>query len=167
MRFAYADPPYLGWAEKFYGDPTYDSLEAHRLLVERLCSEFDGWAMSLYSNSLHQILPLCPTDTRIAAWVKPWAPFRPGVSPGYLWEPVLFRGARTARQRPKGVKTVRDWLSCNSATKKGLRGAKPDAFCSWLLDLLGVQDGDSVEDLFPGTGTMGRVAASRLAGATA
>lgn len=43
--------------------------------------------------------------------------------------------------------------------KKGLVGAKPEAVCRWILDLLNVQSGDEVVDLFPGTGIMGRVAA--------
>lgn len=40
--------------------------------------------------------------------------------------------------------------------RRGLTGAKPERFCRWVLDLLGV-DGDTVEDLFPGTGVMSRV----------
>lgn len=53
MRFAYADPPYLGCGKKLYGDrheqaADWDDPERHRQLVEQLCDEFkDGWAMSL------------------------------------------------------------------------------------------------------------------------
>ena len=41
MRFAYADPPYLGVAEKFYGHlhdraADYDDPETHRALIERV-----------------------------------------------------------------------------------------------------------------------------------
>jgi len=45
MRFAYADPPYLGLGVSFYGPEAaiYDTLDGHRQLVERL-SAFDGWA---------------------------------------------------------------------------------------------------------------------------
>jgi len=35
--------------------------------------------------------------------------------------------------------------------RKGLPGAKPDAFNDWLLDLLGYETGDELHDLFPGT----------------
>jgi hypothetical protein len=45
--------------------------------------------------------------------------------------------------------------------KRGLTGAKPEAFCEWVLDLLNVQGGDEVKDLFPGTGVMGSVATVR------
>jgi hypothetical protein len=41
--------------------------------------------------------------------------------------------------------------------KRGLTGAKPAAFVSWLHVLLGWQPGDELVDLFPGTGVVGRV----------
>lgn len=47
--------------------------------------------------------------------------------------------------------------------RKGLTGAKPETVCGWVLDLLNVQPGDTVDDLFPGTGVMGRVVADRQA----
>jgi hypothetical protein len=50
---------------------------------------------------------------------------------------------------------VRDWLSCARHMRKGLPGAKPDAFNRWVLDLLGYDAGlDEIDDLFPGTGGM-------------
>jgi hypothetical protein len=154
MRFAYADPPYIGYAKSFYGDPTYDSLDAHRDLVARLVADFpDGWVMSLYSNALKIILPLCPSDVRIGAWVKPFAPFRPGINPGYLWEPVIFRGGRKRRRTER---TVRDWVSSSSALKKGFRGAKPEAFAFWVFALMGASPDDEFVDLFPGSGAIGR-----------
>lgn len=36
--------------------------------------------------------------------------------------------------------------------KKGVHGAKPPEFCDWVLNLLGYQQGDIVDDLFPGSG---------------
>jgi hypothetical protein len=33
-------------------------------------------------------------------------------------------------------------------------GAKPDGFNRWILELLGFQEGDELDDLFPGTGGM-------------
>ena len=72
LRFAYADPPYYGLAVKFYGHlhpeaAEYDKLETHAALIERLNSEYDGWAMSLHERSLRYILPLCPPDARVMA----------------------------------------------------------------------------------------------------
>lgn len=158
MRFAYADPPYFGLAEKFYGKmhpeaAAYDRIETHAALIERLSAEFDGWAMSLQSPALKHILPLCPEDTRVGAWVKPFASYKPGNNPGYCWEPVLFRGAR---KRSRSEETVRDFTSCNIAMQRGLKGAKPDGFSFWIFSLLGVRPEDSFSDLFPGSGSVGR-----------
>lgn len=163
MKLAYADPPYFGYG-KFYDEHhpesrVWDHIEPHRDLVNRLCTEFsDGWAMSLTSGNLHDILPLCPHDARVAAWVKPFASFKKNVSPAYTWEPVIFM--RT-RKHDVTKPTVRDFLAQGITLKRGLIGAKPEKFCSWVLDLIGWQPGDEVEDVFPGTGVMGRVVAAR------
>lgn len=159
MRFAFADPPYLGcgalYAEHHPEALTWDSPDAHRALIERLCLDFpDGWAMCASSPSLRIILPMCPVDVRVAAWVKPFCAFKANVNPAYAWEPVIYRGGRRgSRERP----TVRDWFSKEITLKRGLVGAKPEAFCRWVLDLLGYEPRDEVVDLFPGTGIMGRV----------
>lgn len=160
MKFAYADPPYLGMGKKFYGSlhaeaHVWDSIDAHRDLIERLCDEFaDGWAMSLSSTTLHTILPLCPADVRVCSWVKPFASFKPGVGVAYAWEPVIVSGGR---KRPRGGTTVRDWISEGITLQKGLTGAKPERFCRWILSVLNAEPGDEVVDLFPGTGVMGEV----------
>ena len=152
MKFAYADPPYLGCAEKLYGDPTYDDPEAHRMLIERLCSDFqDGWAMSLHEPSLRVILPMCPDDCRTSPWVKPFASFKPGVGVAYAWEPVIWRGGR---RRTREQETVRDWCSANITLQRGLTGAKPRDFCVWLFSVLNIQPGDELVDIFPGTGAV-------------
>lgn len=166
MRFAYADPPYLGQGAKHYADHPkawiWDSPQAHFDLISRLVGEFpDGWALSASSPSLRTLLPHCPEDTRIGAWVKPFHAFKKGVRPAYAWEPVLFRGGRNTNPPapPKGGKAItpRDWVSANITLKKGLPGAKPPEFCRWVLDLLGFQEGDELVDLFPGTGVMDAV----------
>jgi DNA modification methylase len=41
-----------------------------------------------------------------------------------------------------------------SGEARGLKGMKSRAFCSWILEMLGYQEGDVIDDLFPGTGTM-------------
>jgi hypothetical protein len=154
VRFAYADPPYLGCAQSLYDDRTYDDPAAHRLLVQRLCAEYpQGWAMSCSSPSLKTILPMCPTDCRIGAWVKPFASFKPNVNPAYAWEPVIFRGGRS---RDRTEDTVRDWHSEEITLRRGLPGAKPPGFAQWIVQLLGadVRKGDTIDDLFPGSGAM-------------
>ncbi len=155
MRFAYADPPYLGCGKLYaahhpeamdWNDP-----ETHRRLVERLCADYpDGWAMSCHTPSLRVLLPFTPADCRIGSWVKPFAVFKPNVNPAYAWEPVIFRGGR---KRDRTQPTARDWHSENITLKKGLPGAKPPKFADWILALLGVDfaQGDTIDDLFPGT----------------
>lgn len=151
MRFAYADPPYLGCAEKYYGDPTYDRIEAHADLIGRLSRDFDGWALSLNEPTLRQILPLCPNDARVMAWVKPFASFKPNVNPAYAWEPVIVWGGRPFTREQD---TVRDWVACNITLRRGFVGAKPEAFCWWLFDVLNMRADDDFEDVFPGSGAV-------------
>jgi len=157
MKFAYADPPYFGVAAKFYGHlhaeaAVYDTLDGHKALIERLCDEYaDGWGLSMTSGNLHDILPLCPREARIMPWVKPFASFKPGVGVAYAWEPVIVMGGR---RRTREQATVRDWCAVNITLKRGFTGAKPADFVFWLLDVLNVQEGDTVDDLFPGSGAV-------------
>ena len=144
MRVAYADPPYVGQAKKHYKSEEVD----HVALIAQL-GEYDGWALSASSPSLRYLLPMCPENVRVAAWVKPFCSFKPNVNPAYAWEPVIFVPARSGR---RDIPTVRDWVSTNITLKKGLAGAKPVAFCNWLFTLLGMEGGDEFIDMFPGTG---------------
>jgi hypothetical protein len=150
VRFAYADPPYIGQAKRYVERTEVD----HAELIERLCKDFDGWALSCSSPSLQQILALCPPDVRVMAWVKPFASFKPNVGVAYAWEPVIVRGGR---KRTREQATVRDWVSVPITLRKGLVGAKPPEFVRWLLEVLNVQQGDTLIDLYPGTGIVGVV----------
>ncbi len=159
MRLAFADPPYLGCCN-YYGhrheEPygCWDDLHTHRELFLRL-REFDGWAYCMTSTTLRAILPLAPDGVRVASWVKPFAAFKRNVRIAYTWEPVLFV---PGRDRSKdGAPVGRDHLSESITLKRGLTGAKPERFCQWVLGLLGYVEGDELTDLFPGTGSMGRV----------
>lgn len=152
MRFAYADPPYLGQARRHYGP---DAREVnHRVLLGTLVREFpDGWALSCSSPSLGTLLALCPPDVRVLAWVKPFCRFKPNVGVAYAWEPVIVRGGR---RRTRTQPTVRDWLAASATRRTGVVGAKPEAFCRWLLEVLNAQAGDELVDMFPGTGVVTR-----------
>jgi len=156
MRIAYADPPYLGSAAKHYADKhedaaDFDTLEAHADLIQRL-QAFDGWALSMTSGNLRDLLPLCPPDVRVMAWVKPFASFKPNVNPAYAWEPIVVKPARAlGRDRD----TARDWVSANITLQTGMPGAKPLDFCIWLFEVLGLEAGDEFADLFPGSGAVG------------
>ena len=153
MKAAYADPPYLGCGQKLYGKhhpdaAKWDAPEAHAELAAQLEANFDAWALRCSTPSLQILLPLMPKGIRIAAWVKPFAIFKPGVGVAYAWEPVIFReGRKRTRQQP----TARDWVSANITLRKGLTGAKPAAFSAWLFDLLTLEPEDEFSDIFPGT----------------
>lgn len=162
MRFAYADPPYIGQARRHYNCEEID----HKKLIGNLIERYpDGWALSLSSPTLKTILPMCPDDVRIGAWVKSFCAFKRGVRPAYAWEPVIFRGGRNKKPPvpEKGGKqiTPKDFIIEPITMKKGLTGAKPEKVCAWILDLLNVREGDVIRDLFPGTEVMGRVAVGR------
>lgn len=159
MRLAYADPPYLGQGAKHYRNEhpdaaAWDTEAEHRGLINLLVNTYDGWALSASSPSLHVLLPMCPPEARIAAWVKPFAAFKVGVNPAYAWEPVIFVPA--PRKHDRSRPTTRDWFSHSITLKKGLTGAKPEAFCRWIFDLLRAEPEDTLVDLFPGTGIVGR-----------
>lgn len=155
MRIAIADPPYVGQSAKHYRDhPDYAGEVDHEALIARLMADFPGgWALCCSSPSLRYLLPLCPEDVRVLAWVKPFASFKPGVNPAYAWEPVIVRGGR---KRTRDQETVRDWLAANITLKRGVSGAKPEAFCFWLFEVLGMQPQDEMADLFPGSGAVTR-----------
>lgn len=154
MRVAYADPPYMGQSAKHYRNhPDYAGEVDHEELIDRLVRDYpDGWALSCSSPSLKDILPMCPGDVRVMAWVKPFAIFKPNVNPGYCWEPVIVRGGRQKRDRTEP--TVRDWVSANVTLRRGLSGVKPTEFCYWLFAVMGLQRGDTFDDLFPGSGAV-------------
>lgn len=163
MKFAYADPPYLGCSsfyKKLHPEAMiWDDPETHRAFIDRLYDEYpDGWALSLHVPSLHTMLGFLRPGHRICAWVKPFASFKPNVMRAWTWEPVILVGGRPI---PKKTKTWRDHIACNIALKKGLVGAKPRAVCDWILDGLNFQPGDTLDDLFPGTGIMGEAVAAR------
>lgn len=153
---AYADPPYYGCGKRYYSDHpecgVWDIKQTHLDLISRLREEFpDGWALSCNSKDLHWLLPACPENSRIGAWVKPFASgYKPGIRIAYSWEPVIWTGGR--RKHAKGEPVFRDSLIANATKMTGLIGAKPSTFNRWVVDLLGLDAGDRLIDLFPGTG---------------
>ena len=89
------------------------------------------------------------------AWVKPFAVFKRNVPVAYAWEPVLVQACRkpivSGRVRP-----LRDWYSAPAELVPGFAGAKPEAVCKWLFEVMGCEPDDNLEDLYPGTGAVGR-----------
>ena len=163
MRFAYADPPYLGCCNLYghrHEEPwgCWDDAETHGRLLHYLDDTFDGWAYSATSVSLPAVLQWTLMDgARIASWVKPFAAFKANVRIAYTWEPVIFKPGRDSSK--DGAPVGRDHLSEPITMRKGLTGAKTERFCRWIADLLGYVEGDEMVDIFPGTGIMGRTLA--------
>lgn len=170
MKFAYADPPYLGQGHLYpehalAGD--WNDPETHRQLIERLQDQYpDGWALSLSTPSLRILAPMMPEDIRWASWSKPFAVFKPNVNPAYTWEPVAFRGGR---KRDRTKETVKDHHIEVITLKRGVVGAKPPGFAAWIPQLLGadVRENDTITDLFHGSGAMLGVWRSGLYGRAA
>jgi hypothetical protein len=162
MRFAYADPPYLGNGKKRYGEhpeaAIWDDKQAHVELVNQLVAEFpDGWALSCNPADLRWLLPVCPEEVRVAAWTKTFHQIR-HVHVQYAWEPLLFMGGR---HDPAHKPMTRDWHSCVATRKKGTIGSKPDSFNNWVLEILGFDPArDELVDMFPGSGGMTRLVAT-------
>jgi hypothetical protein len=153
MRYAYADPPYPGMAHKYYGTSEVN----HEILIGTLVRDYpDGWALSTAASTLQEVLVLCPAGVRVCAWIK--GP-RHGESwrPRSAWEPlIVFRG------RPRRLDVGE--YSCDTLLWGGrqhshpgaLIGMKPAAFAEWMFQQLGALAGDSLVDLFPGSGSIGR-----------
>jgi len=133
MRVAYADPPYPGQAKLYEGHADYAGEVDHGALIGGLVSGFDP-------------------SVRVLAWIKPWASWKPGISPAYAWEPVLIDGARPRADANK----VRDFFECHPATEWDYPGAKPRAVCSWVFAALGLVADDVLVDLFPGSGAIAK-----------
>jgi len=148
LIFAYADPPYPGFARKYYRRREVN----HQALIASLeASGYAGWALSTSARALRELLPLCPPRARVCAWVKPIGVSSRTFGMHNTWEPVVVCPGR--RLRPG----VRDWLSAQPARNGGtLPGRKPLAFCAWLFRVLGMLPGDELVDLFPGTGIVSR-----------
>lgn len=154
MRFIIADPPYVGLSRKYYSDePSYRGEVDHPALIASLSAAgaCDGWALAVSVRSLRALLPLCPETVRVASWTKPIGACTLTRGIHNAWEGVIVQPGR--EQRPG----VRDHLSAQPARGGGeLPGRKPLAWCAWVFDLLGMQPGDALVDLFPGTGVIGR-----------
>jgi hypothetical protein len=160
LRLAYADPPYPGKAHLYRGHPDYAGEVDHAALIRRL-STYDGWALSTSAAALPAVLALCPPGVRVAAWHRGERPAR-SRWPLNAWEPVIYHGGRPADpSRPDALQTRRvDSLVCGVSALTTLpsrvTGTKPAAFCRWVFGLLGAEPGDTLDDLFPGSGAVTR-----------
>lgn len=162
-------------ARRWYGDGTraktdskpadfhpdagdWDDLSEHRRLIEHLTAEYDGWAIATTPDGLGAYHPL-PVSARVAVWNRPNA--MPGGSRLMsMWEAVIVFVPEERRIRGD---VVRDVLTA-SAPRLGFAGAKPPAWTRWVLSMLGYDPAtDTVDDLFPGSGSVAAAADGMLA----
>lgn len=162
MRFAYADPPYLGCCRLYqheHGDDglCWDDPATHRKLVERIDAEHDGWALSLSVKSLSTILSFCPDDALVLAWFKPIAPPL-GDHRRYNWEPVIVRPLRRYGPGyvPIAVVASPPMFTFRETPPEHVVGEKPEAFAHWVFANAGLTLDDTMTDVFTGSGAITR-----------
>jgi hypothetical protein len=158
LRLAYADPPYPGNARRLYrGHPDYAGEVDHAELLTRLAG-YDGWALSTSAAALPAMLTLCPPGARVAAWHRgertaaSWEPLS-------AWEPVIYSPARPvdpAALPGRRTDSLVHGVSPMTSLPGRVIGTKPAAFCRWVFSLLGAAPGDTLDDLFPGSGVVSR-----------
>lgn len=138
--------------------PDYGGEVDHAALIARLTG-YDGWALSTSATALPAVLALCPPGVRVAAWHRGERPTH-SYGPLNAWEPVIYHGgrpgdaSRTATARR--VDSLVHGVSPMTTLPERVIGTKPAVFCRWVFDLLGAAPGDSLDDLFPGSGAVTR-----------
>ncbi len=149
MKFAFADPPYPGKA--FYY-PEASEVD-HETLIRRLQLEYtDGWALSTSSEALRDVWQHCP-EARLCVWVK--APRK--VRSFRAWsafEVLLVAGGRATLNGDPGTSDALVYQGRHRAFPGAIIGMKPPAFAEWMFRLLGAGPGDTLDDLFPGSGAV-------------
>jgi hypothetical protein len=157
-RFAFADPPYPGQAQRHYGKHKDFAGEVdHTVLLAHL-QEYDGWVLCTGAAMVFEIAALCPRGTRMYPWTKPLVPFKPGVSVDFGWEPILQYGGR---RRHRMASILPDYIHCPPVRHKqggadAVIGMKPYAYSAYCFETLGARPdlGDTLDDLFPGSGAV-------------
>lgn len=152
-HFGYADPPYPGLAWKYYRMPEVN----HPILIGTLERDYpDGWALSTSAEALPKVLAMCPAGVRVACWARG---ARPGKSmrPRAAWEPLIVRGGRVSLKGvPEGVTDTLIGGGRQRSHPGALIGMKSAAYCTWMFQQLGAAVGDELDDIFPGSGAVGR-----------
>lgn len=140
----------------------------------RLAS-YDGWALSTSAKALPEVLAVCPPKVRVAAWVRGERPTR-SAWPLNAWEPVIYAGGRQlieashAAAHDASCECEASYLASTTRRidalvyRPGNRltdparviGSKPPQFAAFVFQLLGARAGDSLDDLFPGSGGIAR-----------
>lgn len=129
----------------------WDDLGEHRRLLERLCADYDGWAIATTPDGLGAYAPL-PVSARVLAWVRTRS-----IPGGHrimsTWEAVILLPPEGRRARSSGPR-MSDVLT-TAVPAPGFAGSKPPEWTHWVLEGLGYDpQSDTVDDLFPGSGAV-------------
>lgn len=175
-RLAYADPPYPGMSHYYRGHPDYAGEVDHAELLSRLAT-YDGWALSTSARTLPGVLALAVAQdlpVRVAAWIRGARPHATARHVLNAWEPVIYlpvvragqgdasRGSPSEPSRDAGAIAARrtDVLTHGvvpmSTLPSRVIGTKPAAFCAWMFALIGAGPHDTFDDLYPGSGIVGK-----------
>jgi hypothetical protein len=174
-KLAIADPPYLGTADLFYGDQgvgydkglkttsntnqnahLWDDPQTHLELLDYLKDNFDSYAIALNTHSVglysKRIKFGSQSGFRLCSWIRPnSAPTGSRIRPS--WEPVIVYNAKDRRSYRSGLARTKDYLIANPPRKQFI-GTKPFEWTEWVTELLGYQEGDTISDLFVGSGAV-------------
>jgi len=173
LRLAYADPPYPGKSDLYRDQPTYAGEVSIPDLLSRLAA-YDGWALSTSAKGAPAVLAECVSrvlSIRLAIWVKNPRPHKEAHILN-AFEVLVFHGGRPMlsprapqdspldRQETPALRVTDVLAGVNSRIRPTLPGAcigmKPPAFCTWVFKLLGALPGDTLDDLYPGSGIVTR-----------
>lgn len=132
----------------------WDAPARHRQLLNDLVRDYDGWAIATTPDGLGAYGPL-PVGCEVLAWVKPNA-----VPGGWrlrgTWEAVIVFIPYERRAGDSRGLVPAHLIA--SHRPNGFAGSKPPEWARWVLAALGYDPvSDTVDDLFPGSGAIGRV----------
>ncbi len=98
---------------------------------------------------------IVPARVRVAAWHRGERPTRRRW-PLHAWEPVIYHGGRQLITGTRRAGSIVCGVAPLDTLPGRVIGAKPAAVCRWIFTLLGACPGDTLDDLFPGSGAVGR-----------
>ena len=172
-KFAIADPPYYGRAQRWYGvggcgvghgkgqadqhpeAHIWDTPEAHLNMLKDLQLNYDGFAIATSVMGLNVYLKEIDlrqgSGYRLCVWHKPIsAPS--GSRIRNVYEPVIIyipsdRRGYAEHKRMDDLKTI-------NIKPNGFVGSKPMEWVEWVIDLMGATKADQIDDLFHGSGAV-------------
>lgn len=188
MRLAIADPPYPPFigsggrknrATRWYGTEQrsaedrpadnhpsaaeWNDPARHRALLESLLGAYDGFAICTSLDGLAAYGQL-PSACRLGVWVKPNScPSSNRIM--NACEAVIFYPAAGRRSSRVNGAIRNVWTG---GAPRGFPGQKPEGYTHWILSCLSYDAlTDTVDDLFPGSGSIERAIATFAEGETA